>query len=103
MPVRIAESHLLPMAAQQENTAPMRAISQHDSGRMMWMNKNKLNTAEEFMCEKRYLAAHSVVESMLKAGLISPKELSEIDTKLLEKYRPSLSTLLCGRSLNYSR
>lgn len=67
------------------------------------MNENKWNSAEEFMREKRYLVARSVAESMLKAGLISEKELSEIDTKLLEKYRPSLSTLLCGKPLNYSR
>ena len=66
------------------------------------MNENsiQLHSKDEFMCEKQYLAARSVAESMHKAGIISDKELSEIDTILLEKYRPSLSALLCGKPLN---
>ena len=66
------------------------------------MNENsiQLHSKNEFMREKQYLAARSVAESMHKAGIISDKELSEIDTILLEKYRPSLSALLCGKPLN---
>lgn len=66
------------------------------------MNENsiQLHSKDEFMREKQYLAARSVAESMHKAGIISDKELSEIDTILLEKYRPSLAVLLCGKPLN---
>ena len=66
------------------------------------MNENsiQLHSKDEFMREKQYLAARSVAESMHKAGIISDKELSEIDTILLKKYRPSLSALLCGKPLN---
>lgn len=66
------------------------------------MNENniRLHSKDEFECEKQYLAARSVAESMHKAGIISDKELSEIDTILLKKYRPSLSALLCGKPLN---
>lgn len=60
-------------------------------------------TKEEFNAEKLYLAARSVAESLHKADLITKQELSVIDTKLLEIYRPSLSTLLCGKSLNNSQ
>lgn len=68
------------------------------------MNENsiQLHSKDEFEREKQYLAARSVAESMYKAGIISDKELSEIDTILLEKYRPSLSALLCGKPLNNS-
>ena len=68
------------------------------------MNENniRLHSKDEFEREKQYLAARSVAESMHKAGIISDKELSEIDTILLEKYRPSLSALLCGKPLNNS-
>lgn len=65
------------------------------------MNENNLLHGKiEFEREKQYLAARSVAESMNKAGIISDKKLSEIDTILLEKYRPSLSALLCGKPLN---
>ncbi|MBR1383365.1 MAG: hypothetical protein IJ555_06080 [Ruminococcus sp.] len=52
----------------------------------------------QFTAEKLYLAARSVAESLHKAGLITEKELSAIDTKLLDIYQPSLSTLLLGNS-----
>ena len=66
------------------------------------MNENniRIHSKDEFEREKHYLAARSVAESMHKAGIISDKELSEIDTILLEKYHPSLSALLCGKPLN---
>lgn len=68
------------------------------------MNENsiQLHSKDEFMREKQYLAARSVAECMHKAGIISDRELAEIDTILLEKYRPSLSALLCGKPLNNS-
>ena len=103
-PASTAESLSQFMVIQQENIAPMHAISPSVLREILMMSeKINLNTAEEFVREKRYLAARSVAESMLKAGLISPKELSEIDTKLLEKYRPSLSTLSCGKPLHDSQ
>ena len=68
------------------------------------MNENNiLHNKPEFEREKQYLAARSVAESMHKAGIVSDKELSEIDTILLEKGRPSLSVLLCGKPLNNSK
>ena len=53
---------------------------------------------EKFTAEMLYLAARSVAESLHKASLITAKELSAIDTKLLDIYQPSLSTLLRGNS-----
>ena len=41
----------------------------------------------------------SVARSMLKKGIISENEYMEMDTILLEKYRPILSTLLAGKAL----
>ena len=66
------------------------------------MNENyiQLHSKDEFEREKQYLAACSVAESMHKSGIISDKELDEIYTILLEKFRPSLSALLCGKPLN---
>ena len=61
--------------------------------------KNIFDSPKELLLEKRYLTARSVAESLKKAGLITEQELSEIDTKLLEKYKPSLSTLLSGKPL----
>ena len=39
-------------------------------------------------------AAISMAKSMLEKGLITEEEYAEIDTILLEKYRPYLGTLL---------
>lgn len=68
------------------------------------MNENniQLHSKDEFQREKQYLAARSVAESMHKTGIISDEELAEIDTILLERYRPTLSALLCGKPLNNS-
>lgn len=41
----------------------------------------------------------SVAKSMFRKGLISKEEFAEIDTILLKKYRPTLGTLLSGKSL----
>ena len=58
-----------------------------------------MNETKEFQSEKQYLAAASVADSMVNAGLIKQNERAIIDTILLEKYRPSLSTLLSGKPL----
>jgi len=54
---------------------------------------------EEFRAERLYRMSLSVAKSMLKKGLISKEEFSEIDTILLKKYRPTLGTLLSGKPL----
>lgn len=38
-------------------------------------------------------------KAMLKKGIISEEEFTKIDTMLLEKYKPTLSTLLSGNPL----
>ncbi len=52
-----------------------------------------------FQPELMYRMALSVAKAMLKKGIISREEYSEIDTILLEKYRPTLGTLLAGKPL----
>ncbi len=54
---------------------------------------------KEFQSEKQYLAAASIAETMIKSGLITQSERTIIDTILLEKFHPSLSTLLSGITL----
>ena len=54
---------------------------------------------EQFRAERLYLMSLSVAKTMLKKGIISEDEYSEIDTILLEKYRPVLGTLLAGKPL----
>lgn len=54
---------------------------------------------KQFRAEKMYRISLSVAKSMLEKGVISKEEYSEIDTILLEKYRPSLGTLLAGKPL----
>lgn len=56
-------------------------------------------TKEQFQAERRYQISISVAKTMLRKGVISEKEYMQIDTILLEKYRPILSTLLSGKSL----
>lgn len=53
----------------------------------------------EFRAERLYLMSRSVAESMLKKGILSEDEFTQIDTILLEKYRPTLGTLLSGKPL----
>lgn len=45
-------------------------------------------TREQFERESRYRAALTVAKAMLREGLISDEEYREIDTRLVEKYRP---------------
>ena len=52
------------------------------------MSKEKLHN------DMLYHAATSMAKTMLEKGLITEKEYSEIDTILLEKYRPYLGALL---------
>lgn len=54
---------------------------------------------EEFRAERLYLMSLSVAKAMLRERVISEKEFAEIDTILLQKYRPILGTLLSGKPL----
>lgn len=56
---------------------------------------------EEFRAEKMYLLCLGTAKEMLKRGIISEEEFTQIDTILLEKYKPTLSTL--GAKLKGSR
>ncbi len=50
-------------------------------------------TPEKFEVEKNYQAARQIAENFRKQGLLTKEEFAEIDTILLQKYRPSLGTL----------
>ena len=65
-------------------------------------NSRTLADKEVFSREKQYLAAMAVAESMLKRNILSEKKLSRINTILLKKHRPIISTLLLGKAL-YAR
>ncbi len=54
---------------------------------------------KEFRAELRYQMSLSIAKTMLKKGIITRDEYSEIDTILLQKYRPILGTLLAGKPL----
>ena len=54
---------------------------------------------QDFNCEKRYQVALQIADTLLKNGAVSEDEYRQIKTKLLEKYRPILSTLLSGNPL----
>ena len=54
---------------------------------------------KEFRAELHYRMSLSVAKTMLEKGIISEDEYSEIDTIVLEKYRPTLGTLLAGKPL----
>lgn len=60
---------------------------------MEMMNK------EEFQSEKLYQMGLFAAGIMLKDGVITEDEFSEIDTILLDLYRPVLSSLLAGKPL----
>lgn len=53
----------------------------------------------EFHAEKMYLLCLGTAKTMLKKGVISEEEFTKIGTMLLEKYKPTLSTLLSGKDL----
>lgn len=50
-------------------------------------------TQEQFDAEKNYQAARQIAESFHKQGLLTDEEFGQIDTKLLQKFKPSLGTL----------
>ena len=50
-------------------------------------------TEEQFDREKRYQASMNMFRTMLKNGLITEEQYAIIDTKMLEKYRPSGSAI----------
>lgn len=54
---------------------------------------------QEFQNEMRYQVALQMAKSLLDKGAISEEEYRQIDTMLLEKYKPTLSTLLSGKPL----
>jgi len=49
---------------------------------------------EMFNAEKLYQVTMTIAKSMLTKGIITSEEYAVIDTKMLEKYRPILGTLL---------
>lgn len=81
------------MVIHTENSVPMNAMSEAVSKAVMVMDE------KQFRAEKMYRISLSVAKSMLEKGVISKEEYSEIDTILLEKYRPTLGTLLAGKPL----
>ena len=89
--VSVVEQSLLCMEKRNEGIVLIPAISTLDLGRVM-------RVSEKFSSEVLYLAARSVAETLHKSGLISAQELTEIDTILLVKYKPTLSGLLSGKS-----
>ena len=58
-------------------------------------------TQEELRNDMVYQAGISVGKTMLEAGLITPEEYAEIDTILLQMYRPYLCSL-CSENACYS-
>lgn len=86
-------NHLQPTAIPNANTAPINVISATVSKAVVLVSK------EQFRAERLYLISLFVAKSMLQKGIISEQEFADIDTILLEKYRPILSTLLAGKPL----
>lgn len=50
-------------------------------------------TDVQFEAEKSYQAAREIAEGFRRRGLLTEKEFVEIDTILLQKFRPPLGTL----------
>lgn len=50
-------------------------------------------TPEKFEDEKNYQSSRQIAENLRSKGLLTEEEFGEIDTILLQKYRPSLGTL----------
>ena len=105
---RIAEKPLHDTTAER-HIVPMPGISLSVSGAEI-MRKRKKNRKiklrephEMYYAERCYLTALSFALTMRNARLITKQELSVIDTILLDLYRPSLSGLLSGKSLQLRR
>lgn len=92
LPVHIAASRSLPTVIPSVNTAPMPVISSI-------VSEVERMSEEEFRAEKMYLLCLGTAKTMLERGVISEEEFTKIDTMLLEKYKPTLSTLLSGKPL----
>ena len=58
-------------------------------------------TQEELRNDMAYQAGVSTGKTMLEKGLITPEEYAEIDTILLQMYRPYLGSL-CSENACYS-
>lgn len=56
-------------------------------------------TSKEYSNEFQYQLTMSLVRQLKKSGTISDNEYKQIDTIMLEKYRPVLGTLLSGNPL----
>lgn len=93
LPVPAVTSRSQRMEIPSGNIVPMSATSEAGSRVVMAMDK------EEFRAEKIYQVTISLVKSMRKQGIISEEDYAQIDTILLEKYRPVLGTLLAGKPL----
>ena len=52
--------------------------------------------SEQFKRERQYQSTIAIVKTMLKNSLITKDEFCQIDTMLLEKYRPLLGGLKVG-------
>jgi len=52
--------------------------------------------SEQFKGERQYQTTIAIVKTMLKNSLINEDEFCQIDTMLLEKYRPLLGGLKVG-------
>jgi len=54
---------------------------------------------KQFEAEKRYHRCLALARALRAKGLLTEEEYAQIDTILLQKYRPTLSTLLSGKRL----
>ena len=61
------------------------------NGENGWMTK------EEFEAELMYRAALSPAKAMMKKGLLSQEEYTQIDNTLLDQFHPPLGLLLAGK------
>lgn len=93
LPVQAVGKHLPLTVIHAGSTAPIDAISRTVSRAVAGMDK------EQFRAERLYLMSLSVAKAMLRKGIISEKELVELDAILLNKYQPVLGTLLAGKPL----
>jgi len=53
----------------------------------------------QFQAEKRYQVAIAMAKALLERGLLTSEEYAVIDTVLLDKFRPTLGTLLSENHL----
>ena len=54
---------------------------------------------EQFEAEKDYQASIHLAKTLLQKGLLTEEEYAIIDTILLDKFKPTLGTLLSDNSL----